>query len=572
MASRLHDSRFAKCSGCSAALAHDQRYCVHCGARRWPLPQAVRAHLEAIRAGRVALGQPLASAEPRAAAGAAVAATTGTAAAAGASRPPLWPARWSMPRPQAAAVAVMALLAFGVVVGWAVRPAPTRPGMLLADTPPAAGAAQPAAATPPPPQSTPEAAGETATAEAPTASPPTGTSQKAASSAPTKSPAPSEGAAPHPAGALPAIEHVFVIVLSEHGYSEAFAPGSPATYLAGTLASKGEVLSNYYAVAPGSLANEIALISGQGPTSATAEDCPTFAPIAQSTVSSDEQVVGSGCVYPAQTLTVANELTTAGKTWKAYVEGIGSGGPGAAATCRHPALGAADSDHEATPTDPYVTWRNPFVYFQSLTGGSSCAQDDVDIAQLASDLKSAATTPSVAYVIPGRCHDGSEQPCHPGAPAGLTAADSLLETLVPEIQGSPAYKQGGLIAITFDQAPQSGAHADQSACCETPKYPNLPTSGTTGASGASGATGTTGAASLGGGQVEPSGGGGRVGMLLLSPFVKAGSVNELGYYNHFSLLRSIEELFGLKRLGYTANPALPAFDKLVYNARKPKAP
>jgi hypothetical protein len=52
--------------------------------------------------------------------------------------------------------------------------------------------------------------------------------------------------------------------------------------------------------------------------------------------------------------------------------------------------------------------------------------------------------------------------------------------------------------------------------------------------------------------------------------VKAGSVNEMGYYDHFSLLRSFEELFNLKRLGYTANPALPVFDRLVYNApRRP---
>ena len=33
-------------------------------------------------------------------------------------------------------------------------------------------------------------------------------------------------------------------------------------------------------------------------------------------------------------------------------------------------------------------------------------------------------------------------------------------------------------------------------------------------------------------------------MLLISPYVLAGSVNE-GYFNHFSFLRSVEELFGL---------------------------
>ena len=46
--------------------------------------------------------------------------------------------------------------------------------------------------------------------------------------------------------------------------------------------------------------------------------------------------------------------------------------------------------------------------------------------------------------------------------------------------------------------------------------------------------------------MKASGGGGKVGMLLLSPFVAPGSVNETGYYNHFSLLLSIEELFEVK--------------------------
>ena len=131
------------------------------------------------------------------------------------------------------------------------------------------------------------------------------------------------------------------------------------------------------------------------------------------------------------------------------------------------------------------------------------------------------------------------------------AAESFLQTVVPEIEASPAYKEGGLIAITSAQAPQTGPHADSSACCVTPHYPNLP-------------AGSAPAASTG--PVKPTGGGGRVGLLLISPFVKPGSVNETGYYNHFSLLLSIEELFGLEPLGYAAELALTGFDSTVYNA------
>ena len=45
----------------------------------------------------------------------------------------------------------------------------------------------------------------------------------------------------------------------------------------------------------------------------------------------------------------------------------------------------------------------------------------------------------------------------PGAPAGLAQSDAFLKTVIPEIEASPAYKHDGMIVVTFDQAPQTGA-------------------------------------------------------------------------------------------------------------------
>ena len=161
--------------------------------------------------------------------------------------------------------------------------------------------------------------------------------------------------------------------------------------------------------------------------------------------------------------------------------------------------------------------------------------------------------PAFSYIVPNACHDGSEAPCAPGQPAGLAGAESFLQTVVPEIEASDAYKVGGMIAITFAQAPQSGPAADPSSCCATPEYPNLKTDP------------NAPPAPPASGPVKPSGGGGRVGMLLISPYILPGSVNESGYFNHYSLLRSIEELFGLAALGYAAEPAVIPFDETVYN-------
>jgi hypothetical protein len=248
--------------------------------------------------------------------------------------------------------------------------------------------------------------------------------------------------------------------------------------------------------------------------------------------------------------------------------------------CSHPALGSADANQTPTVADPAVTWRDPFLYFHTVIDGSTCGGSLVGLGQLAPDLASAIQTPALAYVVPDRCHDGSPEPCAPGAPSGLVPAEGFLRKVVPEIEASPAYKSGGLIAITFDQAPQSGPNADSSGCCMTSAYPNLPPggagstgpsspTGTTGESGStqSGATGSSGATGATGTTTGTPPGGGQVGLLLLSKYVKPGSLNTIGQYNHFSLLASIENLFGLTHLGYAGTPGLLVFDKSVYNAK-----
>ncbi len=608
------------CAVCRAPLAHDQRYCVDCGTRRQSLAPEIAALIGALAAGT--------GADP---------------AIAWAVGPPVWgqagapqvglrlATRAGMARRlsgislsalSTAMLATICALGIGVVAGNAATPrgqgqhasdlpvlAAVGQSIALARdraTAAAAGAAAAAAAavsTPaplPPATSAPPAATTPAPAPATVATPPT-----PAPKAPPKGPQPVAVPVPPP---LPAVKHVFLVVLSDTGFASAFGPGSASPYLARTLTSQGELLPDYYGATSGELANEIALISGQGPTGATAANCQQYVDLTPSTLGDQGQTLGSGCVYPATTKTLPDELTAGAATWKAYVEDLGNGVPGAPATCRHPAIGTVDPAQTPRPGDAYVTWSDPTVYFHSLIDGPGCPTTDVGLPQLATDLASTGTTPSFSYIVPNRCHAGGAVPCSPGAPAGLASADGFLRTVVPEIMGSAAYKDGGLIAITFDQAPQTGPGADSSACCGTPAYPNLTgvqasptgatgataTTGTTGATGATGttgattgatgATGTTGATTgttgamgttgatgsagtTGPAPISSTGGGGRVGLLLISQFVTPGSVNQTAY-NHFSLLASIQDLFGLPKIAYAGIPGLPVFDASVYNRKR----
>ncbi len=383
-----------------------------------------------------------------------------------------------------------------------------------------------------------------------------------------------EAGSPKQAKGLPPVKHVFLVVLDDEPYATVFGPSSPAPYLAHTLERKGELLVRYYAVAHEQLANGIALISGQGPTAQTATNCPSYTAIAPATASADGQVLGSGCVYPSSTPTLAGQLAAKHLTWRAYVEGMGEGGGSPA--CGHPVLDSEDTSSfdpgagsgsapagaggssvatgttgagsvtERVGAGPYATFRNPFVYFQSIAGSAACATEDVGIDRLKGDLADAVRTPSLSYIVPDLCDDGSPTPCAPGRPAGMAAADGFLKRVIPQILASKAYKHGGLLAITVDEAPSTGEYADSSSCCEQPHFPNLPAP-----------TGT--AAEL------SAAGGGEVGALLLSPYVKAGTTSQEAF-NHYSLLRTIESLFGLGHLGYAALPKVEAFGASVFNA------
>ncbi len=463
-----------------------------------------------------------------------------------------------LPPAQTCALLLVAFLGFGVAMGAVAKgsktPRPRPREVLVAQAQaPVAPAATGAVKSPPPasePEATPSASTEPES-PAGTGSSSTGKAKKKSSSGTTGSSGGGEGSSGGGGGEgaapkkLPPVKHVFVVMLDDEPYATAFGPASPAHYLTGTLEHKGELLVRYYAVAHEQLANAIALVSGQGPTPQTAQNCPTYEDVVPGSAGAEGQVSGQGCVYPSATQTLAGQLAAKHLTWRAYLQGMDEGAGGAAAragsadgACGHPALGAPDPTSAPTPPagQTYATWRNPFVYFHALIDSPACASDDVGLDKLKSDLQSAKGTPSFAYVVPDRCHDGNPTPCAPGAPAGMEAADGWLKQVVPEILGSKAYKENGLLAITVDEAPSSGEYKDSSSCCGQPAFPNLP-------------------APTGG--IGPPGGG-QVGALLLSPFVKGGNLVQ-DTYNHFSLLRTVEDLFGLAHLGYAGGREVSSF-------------
>ena len=339
---------------------------------------------------------------------------------------------------------------------------------------------------------------------------------------------------------LPPIRHVFVINIENKGYSETYGPASPAPYLANTLVSQGVLLSQYYGIGHESNDNYLAQISGQGPNPDTQSDCQYFTNFVQTGSVAPGQAVGQGCVFPSTVTTVADQLHSAGLTWRGYMEDMGNDPSRESSTCAHPAINAKDNTQSAETTDQYATRHNPFVYFHSIIDSPTCNKDVVPLGQLPTDLASASTTPNLVYITPNLCDDGHDAPCIDGRPGGLISANSWLSTWIPKILASPAYKRDGLLVVATDES--DGPQSDSTACCGEGPGPNTAEPGITGP------------------------GGGLVGAVALSRYIRPGSNNDTPY-NHYSLLATTEQLFGLPRLGYAASATPFGLD--VFTGYKP---
>jgi hypothetical protein len=268
-------------------------------------------------------------------------------------------------------------------------------------------------------------------------------------------------------------------------------------YMSGELRPKGELLTGYSLLDEGSLPNDLAAIAGQRPEAKTKAGCPAF----------------GECVLPVETPTISDQLTIGRFTWHAYLEGMADPTTGKPDDCVYPAAGDAYPPAEGG----YTAVRNPFVFFHSLLDLGDCAANDVPLTELDGDLRKADTTADVVYVTPGLCNAGAIAECPAGQAGGPAAADAFLAELVPKILESAAFKADGLLIVSFNQVDPAPA-----------------------------ADGSVPPASL------------KVGTLMVSRFLSPGATDTKGY-DPYSLLRSIEDLFGLSHLAGAGTAGVKPF-------------
>jgi hypothetical protein len=306
------------------------------------------------------------------------------------------------------------------------------------------------------------------------------------------------------------IKHVWLIIMENKSYDATFTGLNNNTYLWKTLPSQGVLLTHYYGTGHFSADNYISLVSGQATLPDLQDDCPYYDLVSGSVDMSGNltnnpnygQLVSAeganaapgqnGCVYPVNVETLFNQFDAAGITWKGYAQDLND--PNLTSTSTTLPSNSAGSQYcgapyvtpgptgstaqpnpgSANPTDQYVPKHFPFPWFESILQSGDC--NSAHIANLLDpsdglyhDLQSTSTTPDFSWITPDNCSDahdavcagnnlsgGWADPTTPNPPVnytgGLNAGDLFLEHVIPEIESSPAFKQGGLIDVTFDEA------------------------------------------------------------------------------------------------------------------------
>ncbi|MDP9482866.1 MAG: alkaline phosphatase family protein [Chloroflexota bacterium] len=215
-----------------------------------------------------------------------------------------------------------------------------------------------------------------------------------------------------PAAVVPQFSHVYTIVLENRSSTSVF-DSAQAPYL-NQLAARYGVADAYQAVAHPSQPNYLALFSGS------------------------TQGVTDNQRHDIDALTIADQLEAAGRSWRVFAENVPTG-----------CFTGLTADGGPDGSGTYARKHEPAISFTSISGSPTrCAN-----VQPMSEFDPAAA--DYAFIVPNMCNGAHDCP--------LSAADAWLKRFVPRILDSAAWKDGGILFITFDEADDQEREANRVA-------------------------------------------------------------------------------------------------------------
>jgi phosphatidylinositol-3-phosphatase len=299
--------------------------------------------------------------------------------------------------------------------------------------------------------------------------------------------------AAHAAAPISAYTHIFVIIEENRTADQII--DNPAAPALNRLAKEYGLATNYFGVRHPSEPNYVALVGGDtfGITDDDAFYCRRGVARAGCEHSRDTGYVDHTIAAP----TLTDRLASRGLSWKGYFESIPK--PGSLAY-KWPTNGRK--------AGLYAVKHNGFMFFKSVQKDKHRARKIVGFDALDRDIADNAL-PNFAHIVPNQCNDmHGLDACRDEAEL-VRRADRTVDAIVTKITATPMWKgrENCAIVITFDEDGGDSATHDNSLAA------------------------------------LPSAGGWVVTIVIANHgprrFVDAAP------YDHYSLLRSIEEAFGL---------------------------
>ena len=311
-------------------------------------------------------------------------------------------------------------------------------------------------------------------------------------------------------GALPRFSHIFVIVEENKSFDQVMNP-KIAPHLSRLARDYGTASAFYGEVHP-SEANYVALLGGD--TFGIHDDDAFYCKRRQV----DRFCAGSAALgYAEHTVEAKHlgaQLEERGLTWKGYYGDLPE--PGSLAVV----AGQLRFSGRSVPASLYASKHSGFLNFASVQADPRRAEKIVGLDQLDRDLAD-DKVPNFALIVPNQCDEmhgligpGVPADCNLLSPVGLIRrGDRVLGSLVARLQKSKAWlsAENTAIVITFDE----GSGGSREGCCAV--RPNAPSNY----------------------------GGGRIPTVVITNHGPRG-VSDPTPYNHYSLLRTIEDAFGIE--------------------------
>jgi len=310
-------------------------------------------------------------------------------------------------------------------------------------------------------------------------------------------------------------DRAFIIMMENQGFDDVIghndgtslcgppeSPGCPDTPYITFLATNFGLATLYFGTTHPSLPNYLSMFSGN------------FYGVHDDNASCAAVPAQSPCDGVFSGPSLVDTIESAGGNWLALMQTM-------------PSPGFLGPRWPLTGDTLYAQKHNPFVYYKNVVDNPirlAKIQPYKSFGDVAAKLASPGPIPDLMFIVPDQCHDMHGQSGCSNNDALLREGDAEVQGLVETITSSRAFTYNSIIVVVFDE----NDYSSNLGCC-----------------------------------LSTNPGGGHTVAIIIPGHIPPGPLRSATAYNHYSMLKTLEDNWGLVRLGNSASPLITNMFSLI---------